>query len=283
MGAHILLVEDNPTNRDLITYLLTAFGHDVSATASGEAALNFLSRKRPDLIICDLDLPGISGYEVVRQLKLDRVLSAITIVAVTAMAMVGERAKVLAAGFDGYLSKPIDPETFSQQLDRFMPAELRSTPPAAITQSDGARPASRPAAAVTLLILDSLGQNGAIIRGLLAGMGFHLLSASDVQGALKLARSELPDLIVSDAPIAPMVGCDLLRAARADVALLRTPFIYLTASTADSMSDAAAAALGVTRVSRALPPNALRKQILACLPAPIRPIDPAPLKVGLGQ
>ncbi len=283
MGAHILLVEDNPTNRDLITYLLTAFGHNVSVAASGEAGLDMLSAGRPDLIICDLNLPGISGYEVVRRVKLDPALSAIAIVAVTAMAMVGEREKVLAAGFDGYLSKPIDPETFSQQLDRFMPAELRSIPPASLRKPATPRPASRPPPAVTMLILDSLGQNGAFMRGLLAGMGFNLLSASDVPGALSLARSELPDLIVTDAPIAPEHFCDFLRAARADVALLRTPFIYLASSAADESNDTKTSAFGVTIISRAIAPNELRKQILACLPAPIRPIEPGPIKVGFVQ
>jgi two-component system cell cycle response regulator len=273
MGAHVLLVEDNPTNRELIAYLLTAFGHQVTAVSSGEAAMEIAGEKVPDLIICDLDLPGMSGYEVVRRLKLDPAIRAIPIVAVTAMAMVGDREKVLAAGFDGYLSKPIDPELFSEQLDRYLPLALRSTAPAR-------RSASRAPAPVTVLILDNLGRNGAMIRRLLGGMGFRLLSADDVPGAVGLARNELPDLIVTDAPMAPGYGYDLLRAIRADVALQRTPLAFITESAPGAPEQATAGGWGVTIVSRDVAPPELRRQILACLHAPPRPIEPGPSRLG---
>jgi two-component system cell cycle response regulator len=273
MGAQILLVEDNPTSRDLLTYLLVAFGHDVVAAGSGEAALDRLSEMRPDLIICDLDLPGIKGYEIVHRLRIDPALATIPVVAVTAMAMVGEREKVLAAGFDGYLSKPIDPETFCGQLDRFMPAAQASMARGRTTLAPATSRAAYAPPAVTLLILDSIGRNGAMIRGLLAGMGFRLLSAADAPTALRLARSELPDLIVTDAPTNPALGCDLLRAARADLALTRTPFAYLTDCVRGAIEDAPADELGAVIISRGLPPSELRRQILACLPAALRPLE----------
>jgi two-component system cell cycle response regulator len=271
MGAHILLVEDNPASRDLLTYLLIAFGHDVCAVGSGEAAFDRLSQRRPDLMICDLDLPGVKGYEVVRRLKLDLSLASMPVVAVTAMAMVGEREKVLAAGFDGYMSKPIDPETFCEHLDRFMPAAHRSAGPGRQAQTS---------AAVTLLIFDSLGRNGAMMRGLLAGMGFRLLSAADAPGALRLARNELPDLIVADAPTGRTQGCELLRAARADLALMRTPFAYLTDSLSDAIDEVTAEELGAVVISRNLPPSELRRQVLGCLPAALRPIEPSTFKAS---
>jgi two-component system cell cycle response regulator len=78
-------------------------------------------RSQPfDLIICDVQLPKVDGYEVVRQLKNDAELSRTPIVAVTALAMVGDRERVLASGFDGYVSKPIDPETFVAQVEAFI-------------------------------------------------------------------------------------------------------------------------------------------------------------------
>jgi two-component system cell cycle response regulator len=280
MGARILLVEDNPTSRDLLTYLLTAFGHDVVSVGTGEAAFDILSEGRPDLILCDLDLPGVKGYDVVRSLKVDPVLAIIPVVAVTAMAMVGEREKVLSAGFDGYLSKPIDPETFCEHLDRFMPAEHRSTAPQRQNPASAIKPRSSAPPPVTLLIFDSLGRNGAMMRGLLAGMGFRLLSAADAQGALRLARNELPDLIVADAPTALTHGCDLLRAARADLALMRTPFAYLTDAQADSLDDMTADALGAVIIARDLPPHELRRQVLACLPLALRPIEPSTFKAA---
>lgn len=121
--AAILIIEDNPTNRDLMVYLLQTFGHEPISCGTGEDGVAAALRDGPSLILCDLQLPGIDGYEVLRQLKGDHRLRRIPILAVTALAMVGDRDRALAAGFDGYIAKPIDPETFVQELARFLPAE----------------------------------------------------------------------------------------------------------------------------------------------------------------
>lgn len=77
-------------------------------------------REKLDLIICDVQMPGVDGYEVARRLKKDPMLHRIPLVAVTALAMVGDREKVLAAGFDGYIDKPITTEKFAKQVEAFM-------------------------------------------------------------------------------------------------------------------------------------------------------------------
>ncbi len=118
--ARILVIEDNPTNLELISYLLKAFGHETLAATDGEKGLEVVRREMPDLIICDIQLPNMNGYEVARRLKADPALRAIPLVAVTAMAMVGDRDRVLAAGFDGYIPKPIAPETFVGQVEAFL-------------------------------------------------------------------------------------------------------------------------------------------------------------------
>src|SRR5262245_54688307 len=105
MPARILIIEDNPTNLDLMTYLLTAFGHTALTAADGEEGLEAVRREVPDLIICDVQLPQMDGYEVARWLKSHPQFRAIPLVAVTALAMVGDRDKMLAAGFDGYIAK----------------------------------------------------------------------------------------------------------------------------------------------------------------------------------
>jgi CheY-like chemotaxis protein len=120
MSARILVIEDNLTNLDLMTYLLTAFGHVPLPAHDGEEGLYAAAHEHPDLIICDLQLPGMDGYEVARWLKGHPELHAIPLVAVTALAMVGDRDRVLAAGFDGYIAKPITPETFVEQIERFL-------------------------------------------------------------------------------------------------------------------------------------------------------------------
>jgi CheY-like chemotaxis protein len=120
MGSRILVIEDNPTNLELITYLLKAFGHATSVARNGEEGVEAALRLIPDLILCDLALPKLDGYGVVRRLKAESGLQGVPLIAVTASAMVGDREKVIAAGFDGYISKPISPETFVDEVERFL-------------------------------------------------------------------------------------------------------------------------------------------------------------------
>src|SRR5713226_10736377 len=102
MGARILVIEDNQTNLDLISYLLRAYGYEVMTATDGAAGIAAAS-ETPDLIICDIQMPGIDGYEVARRLRAERATARIPLVAVTALAMVDDRRKVIEAGFDGYI------------------------------------------------------------------------------------------------------------------------------------------------------------------------------------
>jgi CheY-like chemotaxis protein len=120
--ARVLVIEDNPANMELMTYLLRAFGHTVLEAVDGRQGVRVAAEARPDLVVCDLQLPVLDGYEVARTLKADPSLRATPLIAVTAFAMVDDRRKALAAGFDGYFSKPIAPESFISQLQTFLPA-----------------------------------------------------------------------------------------------------------------------------------------------------------------
>src|SRR5438128_2256088 len=100
-----------------MAYLLRIFGHTVAAAEDGRQGIEAAHREHPDLIVCDVQMPDMDGYEVARHLKSDPELRATPLVAVTALAMVGDRDRVLAAGFDGYLAKPINPETFVRQME----------------------------------------------------------------------------------------------------------------------------------------------------------------------
>jgi CheY-like chemotaxis protein len=123
MGARILVVEDNGPNRELIAYLLTAFGHTAEAARHGEEGWRRARAESFDLLLCDVHLPGRGGFELARLLKSDPALAQVPLLAVTALALVGDREKVLAAGFDGYLSKPINPETFVREVEAFLPPD----------------------------------------------------------------------------------------------------------------------------------------------------------------
>jgi len=130
MAARILVIEDNAANLELVRYLLAFSGYTVLEAQDGEQGLAMARRERPDLIICDLQMPLLDGYEVLAQLRGDPGNAASVIVAVTAFSMPNDRQKVMTAGFDGYLSKPIEPEKFVDQIEAFLPTELRSARPA---------------------------------------------------------------------------------------------------------------------------------------------------------
>ena len=103
-----------------MVYLLQAFGYDVTGAREGEEGIDFVHQHKPDLILLDIHMPKMDGYEVARRLRSNPDYLHIPIVAVTALAMVGDREKLLASGFNGYISKPIDPETFACKVQEFL-------------------------------------------------------------------------------------------------------------------------------------------------------------------
>jgi CheY-like chemotaxis protein len=120
MTHRILLVEDNENNRYLATFLLSGAGFEVLHAANGPHGLLLAASMRPELILLDIQLPGMDGYAVARALKSDETLAQIPIVAVTSHAMVGDREAALAAGCEGYIEKPIDTSTFVDTVRRHL-------------------------------------------------------------------------------------------------------------------------------------------------------------------
>jgi len=129
MAARVLIIEDNEANLELAEYLLKASGYATLTARDGEEGIRGARKEHPDLIICDLQMPIMDGYGVVRELKKDPLLRPIPVIAVTALSMPGDRNNVLAAGFDGYLSKPIEPETFVRTVEGFLLPGLRAHRP----------------------------------------------------------------------------------------------------------------------------------------------------------
>ena len=107
-GGQILVVEDNERNMKLVRELLEATGYRAIEAATGSQALDLARERRPDLVLMDIRLPDIDGVEALSRLRADDRTASIPVLAVTAQAMQGDRERCLAAGFDGYLSKPID-------------------------------------------------------------------------------------------------------------------------------------------------------------------------------
>lgn len=125
MPAKILVVEDDRASCELALYLLDAAGYTTLQANDGGTGARLALSERPDLVLCDLHLPVMDGYEVVQSLLANPQWHGALIVALTASSMVGDREKTLAAGFNDYLSKPITPETFIQEIEAFLPPDLR--------------------------------------------------------------------------------------------------------------------------------------------------------------
>jgi CheY-like chemotaxis protein len=113
----ILIADDNPFSRELMRELLEASGHVIMEAVNGRNALDLIRRDRPDLVFLDLQMPLQDGFSVIRELRDDARFRGLTVVAVTASAMLGERERALAAGFDSYIAKPIELCDIEKQVE----------------------------------------------------------------------------------------------------------------------------------------------------------------------
>jgi two-component system cell cycle response regulator DivK len=129
MAGRILIIEDDSASRELVRYLLTAAGYATLEAEDGRTGLRLARDEKPDLIICDLQIPLLNGYQVVQALRAHPGWQPVPLIAVTAFSMAGDRETALAAGFDEHISKPIAPETFTAQIAAFLPQPLRTASP----------------------------------------------------------------------------------------------------------------------------------------------------------
>ena len=230
MSARILVIEDNRANLELMTYLLRAYKHEPVPAEDGESGLAAARSVRPDVVICDIQLPGIDGYEVLRRLKSDAATRAIPVVAVTAFAMVGDRDRALAAGFDGYIGKPIVPETFVSQVERFIAGTPATAAPTLGNPGVAEKTALARHAGARLLVVDNTAATREFIAGTLGALGYAVVTASNAASGLQTARSLRPDLIISDMHMPGIDGCEFLAQVRADPLLGDVPFMIASAT-----------------------------------------------------
>lgn len=118
----ILVVEDNPQNMHLLRILLELEGHDVMAASSAQEARDALAKRRPDLLLVDIKMPGEDGVSLLRSIRADPGTQGLCMVAMTAHAIRGDQKRFLELGFDGYQSKPIDVRRFANQLQEYLKA-----------------------------------------------------------------------------------------------------------------------------------------------------------------
>lgn len=219
--ARILIIEDNPANVELMSFLLGAYGHTPLSAADGPRGVAAARSERPDLIACDVNLPGMDGFAVLAALKTEPLLAGVPILAVTALAMAGDREKVLAAGFDGYISKPIEPESFVAELEAFLaaPAAAAASVPTPPTPTPAAEPvpasapapvrASAPEARTLLLVDDDRFMLG-VLNDMLVGQPYRVLNACSGEEALDMLDHEAVEVILCDQAMPGMRGTEVL-------------------------------------------------------------------------
>lgn len=123
MSKRILVIEDQEDNRQIVRDLVTASGFELIEATTGEEGLAMAARERPDLILMDIQLPGIDGYEVTRRIKANPQLHKIPIIAVTSYALSGDDKKAFAAGCDGYVTKPYSPRLLLAKIREYLPSK----------------------------------------------------------------------------------------------------------------------------------------------------------------
>ena len=210
MTARILVVEDSPDIRVLIQMLLETAGHEVMTASDGQTGVETAKRERPDLVLMDLSLPVLSGWEATRAIKQSPDTASIPVVAVTAHAMHGDRERAIAAGCDGFIAKPIDEETFESLVGSYlrvpMPEEtsLPEAPPATVSARAG------PAEPGRILVVDDHAEVAELIRQDLESDGHAVIVARTLDQASTLAHEdEKFDLAIVDVMLGPDSGYDL--------------------------------------------------------------------------
>jgi two-component system cell cycle response regulator len=268
MCACILVIDDDPVNLDLMTYLLTAFAHEPIAAEGALKGLEALQSNPVQLILCDIQMPRMDGFEFLRRLS-SNVRRTIPVIGVTALAMVGDREKVLAAGFDGYMAKPITPETFVQDVDKFLSAHQRgvvaprrqAAPPVAHL-----RPAAEERKHLRILVADNEPANLEILRLHLDHAGYDVVTARSGNMALELAKASPPEAIVSDIHMPDGDGFALIRGVRQDPRLRDTPVIFVSATSQGRADVDRGISLGAYRfLVRPFEPQVLLDTLNKCL------------------
>ena len=121
MSKHILVVEDQEDNRQILRDLLGSVGYELTEAENGEEAIAAVTKRRPDLILMDIQLPVMDGYEATRRIKADPATKSIPIIVVTSYALSGDEAKARAAGCDAYVTKPYSPRQLLAKIREYLP------------------------------------------------------------------------------------------------------------------------------------------------------------------
>lgn len=273
--ARLLIIEDNAANLNLMSYLLTTFGHVVEGCRDGQSGLDAARRLPPDLVLCDIQLPKISGYAIAQALRAEPAFQDLPLVAVSALAMRGDSEKALSAGFSGYIEKPVEPETFVSRVESFLPPALRKGGPRQPSMHEPApvpEPRRHDGPQRTVLAVDDVPANLNLMQVIFQGAGYRVLTATSIQHALEQLRRESVDLVISDVHMPSGDGFTFRRTAAAEPALAGIPFMFVSSTVMRDEDRLEAAQLGVRDlIERPIEPQALLEAVQACLRRQVAP------------
>ena len=213
MSRKILVIEDNEQNRILMRQILTYHGHEVLEAENGATGLAMAREHMPDLILLDLQMPVMGGFAVIKELRVSPALRHLKVIAVTSFAMKGDREKALDAGFDEYVTKPIDTRKFSETVKNFLPDE---------------GPAIKKP---VVLCIDDEPANLKLLENILVPRGYEVISAADGPAGLLQLKSRSIDLVLLDLMMPGMDGLQVSRNIKDDKKYTNIPIVILTAYT----------------------------------------------------
>ena len=222
--ARILVVDDEPGNRELIEAMLSDSGYEVFLAAGGEEALALAHEKRPDLIVLDLMMPGLSGFEVCARLKMDPQTGGIPILIATALDQISDKERALAAGGDDFLAKPLQQAELTARVGALLKvrhlncdldqalAYLHELELARHTQKPRkpARPSGPAPGAGVILVVDDEPLVRQLFIDILRDAGYVTHEAENGQQAVEIARRETIDVVLLDVMMPTMSGLEVL-------------------------------------------------------------------------
>ena len=252
-----------------MAYLLRAFGHETLEACDGAEGVGQASREKPDLILMDIHMPRMDGYELARILNEKSDGARIPIVAVTALAMVGDRDKILASGFSGYISKPIDPEKFAAQVNGYLGVVSQVSPQPAVKweQPEAPEKTAPDRNGFVVVVVDDQQANIDLLRGVLEPSGYEVVAALSAEAGFALAQRTRADLVISEVHMLLNDGHDFLLMMQTVPEMSGIPFVFLSSSVLSSQERDRAAALGAKKfISRPIDPQDLLDELRPLLP-----------------
>ncbi len=223
MERTVLVIEDDQLNMKLMRGLLGLGGYRMLEAEEAETGLQMAAEHRPDLILMDVNLPGLDGLSATRRLKADPSLAAIPVIALTGLAMEGDREKALEAGCKDHITKPINTRSFLDSLG----ALLTPAPDRADAEAPPKNAAPRQYSRI--LVVDDDPMNVKLVEGILKKEGYESLKAFGGEEALAMVSHHRPDLILLDVMMPGIDGYQVTRQLKGDPATAAIPIIMITA------------------------------------------------------